>query len=370
MPRIRSSNAIFSAAIGLALWLYAGQAAIATHPAPTGCSSLAAWAAPANRLEERLFADAADGRLEQLAPFEAALVASGAHDDENLACYRTKAHALAEQLRRSIKLDVEPRQSVQAIFEFLHAQALRGGYDLAYTDLRRVLDDGRYNCVSATVLFNYLAGAVGLDCRGLEMPGHAMSRVRLLGSVIDVETTCPEWFRLKKDAQPPQRPAATAAIGAAAAADRSKAREVSPIQLAAMIYYNRGVDLLAEKQFRAAAEANAKALRLDSQNALARRNLLATINNWAIDMGDAQQFAEAVALLRQGMALDTTFEAFGQNFAHIHRQWAERLCREGRFAEAGRILAQALLEMPNCDALCRVQAEVVRRRAAQAAAGD
>ena len=41
-----------------------------------------------------------------------------------------------------------------------------------------------------------------------------------------------------------------------------EARQVSPIQLAAMIYYNRGVDLLGEKRFAEAARANAKALRL------------------------------------------------------------------------------------------------------------
>ena len=67
--------------------------------------------------------------------------------------------------------------------------------------------------------------------------------------------------------------------------DRSKAREVSPIQMAAMIYYNRGVDLLAEKRFAEAAAANAKALRLDPANATARGNLLATINNWSIELG-------------------------------------------------------------------------------------
>ena len=76
----------------------------------------------------------------------------------------------------------------------MHRRVLRGGYDLAYTDLRRVLDEGRFNCISATVLFNYLAGQCGLECRGLEMPGHAMSRVLLADGPVDVETTCPQWF--------------------------------------------------------------------------------------------------------------------------------------------------------------------------------
>ncbi len=156
-----------------------------------------------------------------------------------------------------------PRQQVEAIFEFLHERVLYGGYDLAYTDLRRVLDDGRFNCVSATVLMNYLAGQLGLDCRGLEMPGHAMTRVRLADGTLDIETTCPHWFRLMDDSRQPSA-AVTKTIGAAAAGDRSKAREVSPAQMAAMIYYNRGVDLLNEKRFAEAARANAKALQARS----------------------------------------------------------------------------------------------------------
>ncbi len=348
------------------------------------CLKMGPWDAPSCPLEERLFADAADGRLDEFSPLDAALVASGVEDVDCLHRYAQKAAALADELRCSEKLAGTPRQQIEAVFEFLHQRVLYGGYDLAYTDLRRVLDDGRFNCVSATVLFNYLAGEFGLDCRGLEMPGHAMSRVwlpaaekgdspplcevpsgpfRQRGTVplfLDVENTFPRWFCLKDD---PRQQKATVAqmIGAAASADRSKAREVSPIQLAAMIYYNRGVDLLGEKRFAEAARANAKALRLDPKNATARGNLLATINNWSIELGNTRHFAEAVDLLRQGLAMDAKFEAFAQNYVHVHRQWVDHLCREGRFGEAIEILSRAAAEMPDRDYLRKAQSEVRQR---------
>ena len=274
-------------------------------------------------MEERFFADAADGRLDEFSPLGAALVASGVEDVDCLRRYQQKAAALADELRRSGKLTDEPRQRAEAIFQFMHQRILRGGYDLAYTDLRRVLDDGRFNCVSATVLFNYLAGELGLDCHGLEMPGHAMSRVSLPEGTLDVENTCPRWFCRKGD---PQQQAAVATGSRSARRPRPIARRPArsrPIQLAAMIYYNRGVDLLGEKRFAEAARANAKALRLDPQNATARGNLLATLNNWSIELGNRQHFAEAVDLLRQGLAMDAKFEAFRQNFVHVHHQWVE-----------------------------------------------
>jgi tetratricopeptide (TPR) repeat protein len=394
MPRTRHPNAGILFALLIAMWLAAAPAAPAAGIQPVSRSTVTLtlsghrpelgrergpsdathshkakrlWDAPSCRLEEQLFADVSHGRLEKFSPLGAALVASGVDDVDCLHRYQQKAAALADELRRLGKPTDTPRQRVEAIFEFMHQRILGGGYDLAYTDLRRVLDDGRFNCVSATVLFNYLANELGLDCSGLEMPGHAMSRVSLPDGTLDVETTCPRWFSLKDD---PKRQFASVVqtIGAAASADRSKAREVSAIQLAAMIYYNRGVDLLGEKRFAEAAGVNAKALRLDPQNATARGNLLATLNNWSIELGNRGHFAEAVDLLRQGLAMDAKFEAFAQNYVHVHHQWVEYLSREGRFGEAVEILSRAAAEMPDRDYLRKAQSEVRQRWAKAVAA--
>jgi tetratricopeptide (TPR) repeat protein len=134
-----------------------------------------------------------------------------------------------------------------------------------------------------------------------------------------------------------------------------------------MVYYNRGVDLLAQKRFAEAAAANAKSLRLDPNNATARGNLLATINNWSIDLGDSQRFAEAVDLLRRGMAIDPKFEPFAQNYLHVHHQWVEYLCRQKDFDQALAILTRATTEMPSQAYLFRAKSEV-RQRQAKAAA--
>jgi tetratricopeptide (TPR) repeat protein len=228
------------------------------------------------------------------------------------------------------------------------------------------LDEGRYNCLSATVLFNYLAGEIGLDCRTMEMPGHAMSRVVMRDERLDIETTCPNWFQLKADSD--RHAAVSKVAGASAASDRVKAREVSAIQMAAMIYYNRGVDFLGEKLFAEAAAANAKAMRLDPENSVARSNLLATLNNWSIDLGNAGKFEEAINTLRRGLAMDPKFTAFSQNYVHVHRQWVDQLCRERRFEEALDILGRAMTEMPNRDGLKRAESDV-RQRGAKVEAG-
>jgi tetratricopeptide (TPR) repeat protein len=308
-------------------------------------------------LEDRLFADAADGQLDQFSLSCAALVASGVEDNDTLSHYTKRLDALMDELRRSGAVRGTPRQKAEAVFDFLHRRVLTKGYRLESTDLRQALDHGRFNCVSASVLFNCLAREFGLTARGLEVPGHAMSRLRLPTGSLDVETTCARWF--KQGNVPTGSPAKSARTP----------REVTDVELTAMIYYNRGVDLLAEKHFAEAAAADAKALRLDPANATARGNFLATINNWAIDLGATGRYGDAAALLRQGMEIDPHYEIFALNQVHLYRQWVEHLCAAGRFEEADALLAAAAVERPEEGYFRQAQAEVQRRWARAVAGG-
>jgi tetratricopeptide (TPR) repeat protein len=302
-------------------------------------------------LEEGLFAEAAAGQFDEFPLFDAALIASGVDDAKTLRRYDDQWAARVDELRRSQKVHGTPLAKAQAVFEFLHRRVLTGGYRLESTDLRDALDRGRFNCVSASVLFRCLAAEFGLAACGLEVPGHVMVRLRLADGPFDVETTCARWFHLVGEEAPRD-----AKMGGP-----RRRREVSDIELTAMIYYNRGIDLLAEKRFPQAAAANAKALRLAPSNAVARGNFLATLNNWAIDLGSSDHETEAAALLRQGMAIDPHYETFTVNYVHLHRQKVERLCALGRYSEAVGLLAQAAAEQPGIEYFRQAQAEVYRR---------
>jgi len=311
-------------------------------------------------LEERLFADAADGRLDEHSLLGATLIASGVQRAETLRQYEAQLSALVAQLRRRATPADPPRRRAERVFDFMHDRILRGGYRVESTDLRLTLDQGRYNCVSASVLFNCLAGEFGLAPCGLEIPGHAMSRLRLPDGPLDVETTCPEWFRFIYD---PKRQAELLeeATGLRPGDNRGQVREISPVQLTAMIYYNRGIELLAEKRFAEAAAANAKAVRLDPSSSTAWGNLLATLNNWAVALGETRHHAEAAHLLRSGLALEPGYQAFALNYVHVHHQWVEYLCGLGRFGEALDVLSRAGAERPDQPYFRRASLEVYGR---------
>lgn len=332
-----------------------------------------------NRLEEALFDDAADGRLDDHTLLSAALIACGVEDAEELRHWQSERAKWLALFRESNGAKpargVAPgsagaspsldKQLAASLFAFMHERVLDGGYHLSATDLRDTLAQGRFNCVSSSVLYQSLGQELGLKLVGLEVPGHALARLYPSeGEPINVETTCPSWFRLK-DKPVDRQDRLRDRVGAVADTDRSTAREVSPLDQAAMIYYNRGVALLAENRFLEAAVANAKALHLDPRNEIAHGNLLATLNNWSIALGQAGRFADAATILEAGMSLDPDYETFALNYIHVHHQWVRQLASEGRFDEALARLRKATRTLPDQPYLRQTQAEIERQRATE-----
>jgi tetratricopeptide (TPR) repeat protein len=366
MRRLRSAASIGTRSL-VVIGLLAAGAGMASTVAPVAVPHVSHptcyrdFEGESNPLERALFDDAVDGRLDEHSILAASLIASGVEDSSAVRIYEARLSHWVDQLAQSGRVTGSDRERAHAIFEFMHEHILLGGYSQDCTDLRKALDEGRFNCVSATVLFNCLAERFGLHVCGLETRGHAMSRLFCEEGTIDIETTCSRWFRLMDD---PQRQAELVrrTLGNTPAHDPSLGRrEVVGPQLAAMIFYNRGVDLLGVQQFAASVSANAKALRLDPQSETARGNLLATLNNWAIALGTAGHYAEAATRLEQGMALDPNYATFTSNYAYVHYQWVESLCREGRFRDAASVVDHALEQRPDLPYLHQAAIEIRRR---------
>jgi tetratricopeptide (TPR) repeat protein len=109
----------------------------------------------------------------------------------------------------------------------------------------------------------------------------------------------------------------------------------------AVIYYNRGVDLLRENRFAEAVSANVRALRLDPDNEAATGNLLASINNWSLALAAEGKFSDAIALLNRGLAAAPDHEPFHANQRHVYRTWIQALADMGQANEALAVLTDA-----------------------------
>jgi tetratricopeptide (TPR) repeat protein len=333
------------AAILTACCIEAGVSRAADVPAAMSARE-AVLSPPLSKLEQRLFAVIHNGRFDRFSLLEAGLIAGGVDREEELRRYCRRFDALVESLRKSGTVHGTPRQQARAIFEFLHRRILSAGYSLQASDLRQAFDRGRFNCVTATLLMNCLAQRFDLQAIATQLPGHARSRLVLPDETLDIETTCPNWFDLADESKPQ--------------AD-GLPREINDVQLIATIYYNRGVDLLADRRFADAAAANAKAIRLDPNNATAKGNYLATINNWGIELATTGEYSRAAELFRLGMAADPAYEAFHANYVKLYRDWSSQLCREGQGEAAISLLHEAAQLHPDERYFHEAAVEIMRR---------
>jgi len=335
-----------------------------------------------DHVERRLFQNAQNGDWGIFNLFRAALIAEGIRDPRLIDTYEARLNALVARVLATAREEgnITPRALTRSLFEAMHREILTGGYSLHCTELSNVMNTGSFNCVSATVLFNVLAEKAGLDARGLEMPGHALSMVKFTdGLAMKIETTAPNWFDLQTDqerhmatlqrvapalaqANPQMAQDANAPPVVIAEADLpANLREINSVQLVATIYYNIGVDLHAKQRFPEAAAANLKALHLDRDNEQAWTNLLASLNNWALDFASessGRRYDIATIILDQGVALDPTYANFQANQTYVFFCWIRGLAELGRFDDARRVYDSAQTRLPGNKALQELIGEV------------
>jgi len=340
----------------------------------TGSQALGAraGAAPDGPAAERaLWDDAADGRLDRHSLLEAALAASGVEAAGDRDGYLRRFEHWVAELKVSGRVTGSPRDKAAAIHDFLHERAFTGGFREASTSLVETFEFGRFNCISSVILFLTVAERFGLPAHGVEVPAHAYAVVDAGSATttaapadaaarpIVVQTTCRAWFAAEEEGLQQallRRTLGDAATTAAAAP--STGRPLNDVGLLAVVYYNRGVDHLEAGRFAEAVAANRTAIRLDGSNSAARANLLATVNNWSLELGRRGELNEAVRLLEEGLIAAPEFGLFHENLVALHQQRLSRSVSRSGDAEPTAALAECYR---------RWRTELMRRGAVDAA---
>jgi tetratricopeptide (TPR) repeat protein len=307
LPRCAAvcSATVWLAAFGTPSFVTSGEGA--THAQSTKQAPLDRELS-ASPLESRLLTDAADGRWDEHSLFIAAQIAGGITSDAELLAASLDYAKLVDDLRSHLSLSLSGEDRAAAVLSFLHRQLLSGGYDLNATTLREAFASGRFNCVSATVLYNCLAAEAGLKVQPLRLPQHTCSLLLDSDRRVRVEATSPDWFEARHrpvaihEKDEPFRPA-----------EVDDGIPISDVALVAMIYYNRGVEALRCNQLKEAIRLNRLALALDPQNTQARGNLLSAINKRAIELTAQRRFEAAIAMVDHGLSLDPSHSPLRQN---------------------------------------------------------
>lgn len=255
---------------------------------------------PPASLETRLLVDLADGRLKEFSLCEAALIAAGCESQAALAHSMRRFEQLCEVASRQISQCDSPREGAAALLDCLHREVLNGAFQATDWHIGNTLENGRYNCLTATLLYMSLCRRFELVITGISTPSHVFCRLET--EAFDVETTAPRWFELYASSRP--RPALSA-------------RTLNDAELLAKVYYNRGLALLAENRYQEAVRCLGTSRRLDSLDTLARENEVAALNNWALALVAQRRFSEAERCIDEGLALAPQSKLLHANRLHV-----------------------------------------------------
>lgn len=290
---------------------------------------------PRTYLEASVLEDASDGRLDQFALEQASLIASGVTDPTQLTAYGSRLRELSRSIAKTSTVDLSVRSQAAGILRGLHQHLLTGEYRATCTGLDQTLDSGDYNCVTATILYRCLCVECDVPLVTLAEPDHVYCRLAMEPPVY-VQTTSPDGFGAGGDFE---RATALYLREETSQSTRGKsAREINDVGLLARIYYNRGVSLLKKEQHQQAFDLLQISRQLDPTNDIARQNILACINNWALSESEAERFEHATELLSRGLDIAPNYGPFRDNELHIHHRWVTKLCGDGEFERALDIL--------------------------------
>jgi tetratricopeptide (TPR) repeat protein len=238
-------------------------------------------------LTERLLDDARDGQLNEFDFVTAALVAGGIDDECELQGWLDRYLDCRESLLGSLPTS-EPWQQLEAIHEALHEQLLSGKYDATASDLRLTLDHGDFNCLSSLAVYLDLCQACELPVQIWLARGHVFLRAVGEDGPVDIEPGTPEWE-------------------SRAMVRRNGLRRITIVELLGKFFYNRGVELLKAQQFAEGIELLRISLDLDPADSDARANLVAGLNNWAVEYLRTGRYEDAAGLIEQGLFFDPGF---------------------------------------------------------------
>ncbi len=145
---------------------------------------------------ERQMLEVQSRGTEAPSPILAALSVGGPRDPGEVARMAAALDARLSALLVGLPLDpvARGRAVLTLLFSPRGGSPLLAHYEADATTLSEILASGRYNCVSATMLYILAARRVGVDARPVLLPSHARARVVAGERAFVVETTTKEGF--------------------------------------------------------------------------------------------------------------------------------------------------------------------------------
>jgi hypothetical protein len=255
---------------------------------------------PALTAEELdLFQDASDGHANHWSMAEASLLISGVTDRNERQQYVAQIKQICEEAKAATAGANTVKAKARLLAKYLLKSPMHAGYLSGQFDMRKLLDTGKFNCVSSAVLFLITAHAVGIEAGAVQQPHHIFTRV----PGFDVEPTSGGVYsadirhdRILKDLVKDKLE-----VGDSYTQDRIY-HETGDFGALNSIYYDTGCNQEEAKEYGAAVISNLKAACLDATDPNLGLHLDRDFSKWfksALDNHNLPQAASIANLYRQ-----------------------------------------------------------------------
>lgn len=198
-------------------------------------------------LEDHLYRDIEDHRLDDFSHIEAAFILSGVRTDDSLRYYIQWYNNLIKTIK---DYNIDPYDRINFaghIFSYLHSSWLLS-YQETATTLLHVVKEKRYNCVAGTILYNLVCEDLGLITEAFETPTHTYTIFPNYTEVITVENTSPIGFNIMKNLRAyseyllqfyPEKKAYQIGLDRIYAHENQNGRQINNTELLGLLAYNR-----------------------------------------------------------------------------------------------------------------------------------
>ena len=127
--------------------------------------------------EMEIFKKVAAGDAKSVRETDAILFAANIHDPKQLKRYAAQFDKITQDARQAIANAKTPAEKADKLNAFLFKNPLHGGFENNQVDFKKLLDKGKFNCVSSCILFNLVGRRLGLKTRAVTGPAHVFLRM-------------------------------------------------------------------------------------------------------------------------------------------------------------------------------------------------
>src|SRR5678816_2308615 len=306
-----------------------------------------------------LVEDLADGRLDTWNLADAALLASGINNDADLALYRARLAEVIQNATAHVSRTGSPARRARRLLTELHRVALHR-YEASTDRFTDLLDTGTFNCVSASLLYLIAARQIGLEPAAAETPLHVFVVLEMGASHIDIETTSPTGFDVRRDlsefrsfilANKYVTPEELAQRGLDTIFNEfnNLTHPVTPEHAIAFLYHNAGLRALQAGQPGTAASELIKAVRIYPKLGYRSDDLRRTLA-WSVrELYDAGDYLGAFRVAEVSMKMFPDRTAVRERFVAVGARIVEEALGRGDMANAEQFEARTAALLQDAD---------------------